>query len=566
MRIGLSRLTRIHQQAALSSLVVVFLVALGCSQNEQAESDSGQSKFEVAENTDSAGDNKDAAPAPGDVAGQAEILPPMNGGGPSQPPPISSDQLDGGEVPDGTPEELLAYINNVDQKLMQIGQQLMQIARQGGQPAIGGQNALAAQQKPLLENKLAAAEKILSASPTDAKIRKQAIEAKLNAMAGLRSHDPDQPWGERVGTFAKSLVSDSDPNIALQGRIILFSLRVGELGNNEITDYAGFLKELEAFLAEENRGQDVIDVAQYAAFALSRMGKEQEYRQALQMIADAFQDHEDPNLVQQATNILDRLRLMDLEIEQQVQAVMRDEEGADEKLLATAKQVLAGPDLGPVVLQEFVPIGATQSASLLEVLEQTGHCQLGAQIGQLVKEAAAKIDDERLREAVVQSTESMLRRMALVGKPLELQGQKLDGTPFDFSKYQGKIILVDFWATWCGPCVQELPNILENYNKYHDKGFEVIGVNLDQSPQSAQTFLENREIPWENLIGNELAQKFGVESIPFVVLTDENGIVIDLHVRGARLGQKLAELLGPADAPASVPDAALPVTPPANDS
>ena len=98
--------------------------------------------------------------------------------------------------------------------------------------------------------------------------------------------------------------------------------------------------------------------------------------------------------------------------------------------------------------------------------------------------------------------------------------------------------------------------ILENYRKYHERGFDVIGVNLDQSPQSAQGFLENREIPWENLVGNELADKFGVESIPFVVLTDQNGVVIDLHVRGEMLGEKLAELLGPASTEAPIGGAA----------
>jgi thiol-disulfide isomerase/thioredoxin len=547
MNYGLSHLLRARQTIALLSLTLIVLFSAGCRQGEQAGTDDSQPQFEVA-------GEEDAAPSAGKVADRDSMLPPFGSGAPDQPPPLTSDQLGGtSDVPDGSPEELLAYISDLDR-------QLMQLARQGP-PAVGAQSAVIAQRTALFENKLAAAERIIEAPDTDVATRRQAIEAKLQSMANLRQLDPNQPWGERVSAFAKQLAADPDPDIARQGRTILFSLRVGDVAMNQDADFAAFLSELEALLADEGRGQDAIDVAQYAAFALSRLGQEDRSRQAMQMIVDAFEDHADPELAAQANNIVDQLRLMDLGLDEKLQAVVENQPGADEALLEAVTQALEASDLGPVVLQEFVRLNPSQPGSLLEMLEQTGHYELGAQIGQRVQDAFADVEDENLKVMAMQGTEAILRRLSLVGKPLELRGQKLDGSPFDLDPYQGKVVLVDFWASWCGPCVEEIPNIVDAYQKYQAKGFEVIGVNLDQSPQAAQNFLDNHEVPWENLIGSELAEEFGVETIPFVLLTDQNGVVIDLHVRGRQLEEKLRELLGPPDATAPSTAADEPGTP-----
>lgn len=149
--------------------------------------------------------------------------------------------------------------------------------------------------------------------------------------------------------------------------------------------------------------------------------------------------------------------------------------------------------------------------------------------------------------------EGILRNMNLVGSKMPIEGRLLGGSPLDWSQYKDKVVLVDFWATWCGPCIAEMPNVVDNYKKYHGKGFEVIGISLDENPQSVQEFVEQRDVPWSILFSHDpnatgwehpMAVKYGIEAIPAPILVGKDGRVISKQARGEALGKHLQELLG----------------------
>jgi thiol-disulfide isomerase/thioredoxin len=138
---------------------------------------------------------------------------------------------------------------------------------------------------------------------------------------------------------------------------------------------------------------------------------------------------------------------------------------------------------------------------------------------------------------------------ALLGYEFAVDGYLLDGSPLDMSSYRGKVVLIDFWATWCGPCRAEMPNIYANWQKYHDAGFEVIAVSVDQDLAELQKFVVEQRPPWAVIADHHpknrspMGSKYGISGIPAFVLLDRDGKVADVHCRGKRLEPKIAELL-----------------------
>ena len=131
----------------------------------------------------------------------------------------------------------------------------------------------------------------------------------------------------------------------------------------------------------------------------------------------------------------------------------------------------------------------------------------------------------------------------------DFAGKDLDGKPLSVAKYKGKVVMIDFWATWCGPCVRELPNVLKVYEKYHAKrGFSIIGISLDQDKETLTTFIKEKNMTWPQYFDglgwqNKVAVKYSIESIPATVLIDAKGNIIDHDLRGDALTQAVAKAL-----------------------
>ena len=122
------------------------------------------------------------------------------------------------------------------------------------------------------------------------------------------------------------------------------------------------------------------------------------------------------------------------------------------------------------------------------------------------------------------------------------------GKVLSISNYKGKVVLIDFWATWCGPCVGELPNVLKTYEKHHKNGFEIIGVSLDQSEQKLTDFVKQKDMTWQQFFdgkgwSNKLAEKYGIQSIPMTYLLDGEGKIIATGLRGEALDEAVAKAL-----------------------
>ncbi|MBE0647131.1 MAG: redoxin domain-containing protein [Bacteroidales bacterium] len=125
------------------------------------------------------------------------------------------------------------------------------------------------------------------------------------------------------------------------------------------------------------------------------------------------------------------------------------------------------------------------------------------------------------------------------------------GNPLTLSSLKGNVLLIDFWASWCGPCRAENPNVVVAWQKYHNKGFDILGVSLDKSRDKWLEAIQADNLTWNQVSdlqywNNEASNLYGVRSIPSNVLLDKDGIIIARNLRGEDLTNKLEEIFGPA--------------------
>ena len=227
-------------------------------------------------------------------------------------------------------------------------------------------------------------------------------------------------------------------------------------------------------------------------------------------------------------------------------------------LVSEAQQMFASRsfEAAPVIIKKAVDLVAADpddvqtamlSMQLANALEQAPE---GEKLSVAAYEALGPLFAKSSRPQVRQMGESFagkLRLLSLPGKPMEIKGTLMDGSAFDQKSLAGKVVLVDFWATWCGPCVAEIPNMLEQYKKYHAKGFEIVGISLDDDREALTKFIADKEIPWPILHekaegGHPLATFYGITGIPQFILIGRDGNVVTLDARGEKLGERLAEL------------------------
>jgi thiol-disulfide isomerase/thioredoxin len=155
--------------------------------------------------------------------------------------------------------------------------------------------------------------------------------------------------------------------------------------------------------------------------------------------------------------------------------------------------------------------------------------------------------DSNAEPEVKDQAKAALKVMGAVGRPFEISFTSVDGKSVDIKDLKGKVVLLDFWATWCGPCVAELPNVKKVYEKYHDQGFEILGISFDKNKNALTGFVKQNDMTWPQYFdgqgwGNKFGIEYNISAIPAMWLVDKNGLLQDLNAR-EDLEEKVAKYL-----------------------
>jgi len=218
--------------------------------------------------------------------------------------------------------------------------------------------------------------------------------------------------------------------------------------------------------------------------------------------------------------------------------------GETEKMGALLTRILkeqpTGADLQP---QEYL---STLQVLLQVKAEQGGKEEALALLAQAEKDVSGHPMEGQIKEFLGQLGGEF--NQPGVGDTLEIAFTSMKGEEINLAKMKGQVVLVDFWATWCGPCIAELPNLKATYEAYHDKGFEVIGISLDEEKEALEAFVKERELPWpQDFTGDgwstPLAQKYGINSIPATFLIGKEGKVVATDLRGPALEEAVVKAL-----------------------
>ena len=220
--------------------------------------------------------------------------------------------------------------------------------------------------------------------------------------------------------------------------------------------------------------------------------------------------------------------------DEQREAKGKEIEGLQEKMIGVTKDGIAKNITNPVGIH---------------LLKQNYYYMDVNELDPLMPQIPAMYDqDERIVQ--IKANVKQMKATAVGQKFTDFEMQTPEGEKVKLSDYvgKGKVVLVDFWASWCGPCRREMPNLVDLYAKYKNKNFEIVGVSLDQSGEAWKNAIKQLNISWPQMSDLkywdcEGAKLYAVSSIPHTVLIDKDGTILARGLAGEALQEKLAEVI-----------------------
>lgn len=448
------------------------------------------------------------------------------------PQPHSGEQLNSEDIPETNPKNLQAFIEQVDLELARITDPRM------------SPEAVRSKVLPLLNSKLTAAERIL-ALPSEESIREVALKAKLDVLTQLQFLTNDD-LSATFQAFGEQLRKEKNRKFARQGKFVLLKLKIQRIKEKRETNLVAFVDEVKGLISEEESDLSLFEAVCASAMALDEIGRHSLSQEIMRTGATQFAKSKDPRMAIEGNIMLDHLSLKKNNFFDLANMVEAGRQGSMEELTKAVQTTLSERDASRYLLRNLAGVAAQ-----FELAERYQQCR---DIYAIMEESYQTHADPQVAEEGIRLAKNGKTRLNLLGKRFAVAGIRENGEPFDWTAYHQKVVLVAFWETTNAGCIEQIPQIKQAYSLYKDKGFTVVGVNLDEDTQRLNRFLVRNQLPWETVLSSDstaqgynspMATRCGVDQLPFLVLVDRKGIAIALNTVGAKLQKKLQELLGP---------------------
>jgi len=369
-----------------------------------------------------------------------------------------------------------------------------------------------------------------------------AAVGKLEAYSQMASFG-DVAASDNLRELASAEMKNSDKRVSQQAKSISLSLLVN--------DYDNGTAKIEELLALANTilldGIDLtatnLNALMQATEALSKHEADAAALQLAQKIEEGFRENAEPQIALSAWE----LHASRLKETNEIGALLQSDSKEDQN------PVRARAAIDSFMAKIPSPWTAFFLVQIAIKVEYSGRPYIAKEMIEAAETQIKNLKDPDAQAELERNCKQFRSRFEILNKPLNLS-QLVDtaGKPVDLNRYKGKVVLVDFWATWCGPCLQEIPNIEEAFAAYNKDGFEVIGVNLDEDRPALDQFLASKKLLWSTYVSSKpdavgfdtpLAREIGISAIPFIAIIGKDGNVAGIHIRGRKIQDKIVELL-----------------------
>jgi len=391
----------------------------------------------------------------------------------------------------------------------------------------------------LSKMKLTAAQhlaKLAAASPEQSMIGMKAQLVALSHLSGLK----DVQSARQLEEFAKQLVQHPDADLSHQGQIVLFGFEIQNLQNGILSDASKLIQSAKDLLAEPSfRTRLEMTSISHAINVMHQMGFASEVRELEELTFLAFSESPDRELRYEAWNQWTRQSRSVENFLNSLQT-LKNLSGDPLPVLVAARGVYE---------QHPNPVSLEMIAGVIPDTEYAGHLGLSTDLEKLVSSQLGEHPSSVSIDAIAATLAEHRQRMSWLQRELELTGLvDSDGAKLDLAAYDGKVVLVDFWATWCPPCLQEMPNLKQVYQELSDKGFSILSINMDKDGVRLQQFLKDQRFPWPtyrpaNGDTKLLTEQFGITLFPHTMLMNQHRKIVSLHVHGPSLKTQVLDLL-----------------------